>query len=687
MDAFTGALHTDSIGSWNIFCSVMENNYYDSNLNKNDQESDGRGLPPASTNPETADLDVVVPTRRRHGLHRSLCFSTDSSSVIRDTMSDHSSAATITVVHCWSAPRSRSTALLYSFEARGDDTIALDEPLYREWLIQKGHSVERPYLASMMDGTSPDGANVDKWQREQLSMQQRILDGIEALSGRASGIIFCKHMAKHSGLYDLEQDMFLEAPRNVEIIQRHVLLIRDPVAVLSSWSNSSHVHGNSPSTDEVGIIPLLAIYSTLTSHSTLPVVLLDSDDLASDPSGTLGHLCAELGIEYTDAMLTWPAGPKACDGPWAKWWYDDVHKSTGWVRKSHMAPLSKYRTLDPTLVSALRASMPAYTFLHSQIFTRPTMVYEDARNADLLVWIGTPGRGRLLPRDMAGVSPFDSSVQGGDAAWEGLRVYRGKILSLDKHLRRLFKSAKALGFEKVHTKEEVVESIFRVLAANGMRDGAHMRLTLTRGEKCTSSMNPVFNIYGTTLIILPEWKPTEGATTYDNRNGISLITASQRRNRPDTVDSKIHHNNLINNILPKIQANLAGCADAIMLDVDGYVSETNATNLFLVDDGVLMTPHADHCLPGITRQTVITLAAELGIPCEVRRISLSEFHSADEVFTTGTMGELTPVTKIDGRVIGNGERGVITARLQETYQLLPERDGWATPLPDFETLN
>jgi branched-chain amino acid aminotransferase group I len=288
---------------------------------------------------------------------------------------------------------------------------------------------------------------------------------------------------------------------------------------------------------------------------------------------------------------------------------------------------------------------------------------------------------------MAGVSPFDSSVQGGDAAWEGLRVYRGKILSLDKHLRRLFKSAKALGFEKVHTKEEVVESIFRVLAANGMRDGAHMRLTLTRGEKCTSSMNPVFNIYGTTLIILPEWKPTEGATTYDNRNGISLITASQRRNRPDTVDSKIHHNNLINNILPKIQANLAGCADAIMLDVDGYVSETNATNLFLVDDGVLMTPHADHCLPGITRQTVITLAAELGIPCEVRRISLSEFHSADEVFTTGTMGELTPVTKIDGRVIGNGERGVITARLQETYQLLPERDGWATPLPDFETLN
>ena len=121
-----------------------------------------------------------------------------------------------------------------------------------------------------------------------------------------------------------------------------------------------------------------------------------------------------------------------------------------------------------------------------------------------------------------------------------------------------------------------------------------------------------------------------------------------------------------------------------MLDVDGYVSETNATNIFMVDDGVLLTPHADHCLPGITRDTVIKLAAELGIECEVRRISLSEFHAADEVFTTGTMGELTPVTMIDGRVIGTGKRGIMTTRLQEAYQALPERDGWATPIPDFE---
>lgn len=142
----------------------------------------------------------------------------------------------------------------------------------------------------------------------------------------------------------------------------------------------------------------------------------------------------------------------------------------------------------------------------------------------------------------------------------------------------------------------------------------------------------------------------------------------------------------INNILPKIQANLAGAADALMLDMEGYVSETNGTNIFMVDDeGVLLTPTADHCLPGITRGTVIQLAKELDIPCEVRRVSLAEFHAAEEVFTTGTMGELTPVTMIDGRVIGSGSRGPITKRLQDLYRTLPERPGWATEIPPFTT--
>jgi hypothetical protein len=195
-----------------------------------------------------------------------------------------------------------------------------------------------------------------------------------------------------------------------------------------------------------------------------------------------------------------------------------VHKSEGWHRTSteeYYPETSKYRTLNPLMMPALKASFPAYDFLrqltisYKQRGPLGNIIYEDPRNEHLLVWIGAPGRGRLLPRDMAGVSPWDSSVQGGDACWEGIRVYRGKILSLDHHLRRLFRSSKALGFENVHTKEQITKAIFRTLAANGMRDQAHIRLTLTRGEKCTSSMNPKFNVYGTTLIILAEWKPTE----------------------------------------------------------------------------------------------------------------------------------------------------------------------------------
>ncbi|GKY98567.1 hypothetical protein MPSEU_000813500 [Mayamaea pseudoterrestris] len=621
----------------------------------------------------------------------------------------------ITIIHCWSAPRSRSTALLYSFEARGSDNcVAVDEPLYRSWLERKGDAVERPYTEAMITGCPPLGhersANASTWQREQLSLEERLHKAATELS--PNGVIFCKHMAKHSFLYDFEAEVESK-DKDIEYSHKHLLLIRDPVSVLSSWSCSANVHGNNPTPDEVGIVPLLAIYSQMQSRkndngnknsTATSVTILDSDELVQDPQHVLQATCQSLGIDYTPSMMEWKAGPHACDGPWAEWWYADVWKSTGWKLQQQLssnqqadaavavAPTNtRYRTMNPGLMDALRASMPAYQFLKTLTRGYQTRgppaatTYEDARNEHLLVHVGAPGRGQLVPREMAGVSPWDSAVQGGDAAWEGLRVYRNKILHLDKHLKRLFRSAKALGFENVHTKEQVVDAIFRTVAANNMRDGAHIRLTLTRGEKYTSSMNPLFNVYGTTLIVLAEWKPTEGATTYDNEAGITLISASQRRNSPQTVDSKIHHNNLINNILPKIQANLAGAADAIMLDLEGFVSETNATNLFMVDeDGVLLTPHADYCLPGITRATVINLAKELGIPCVERRISLAEFHAADEVFTTGTMGELTPVTMIDGRVIGNGKRGPITTKLQEVYKTLPERDGYATPLPEFE---
>jgi len=610
----------------------------------------------------------------------------------------------VIVVHCWSAPRSRSTALLYSFESR-HDCVAIDEPLYRRWLMNKANDkcVFRPYSEELIAGKppdiSPEGKEWDenKWSREKYSLAKRIKLAIETL-GKGGGVVFVKHMAKHSFLYDFGKDCEacednLEIIEGVKVRNRHLLLIRDPVAILSSWGVVSAVH-DSATPDEVGIVQLLSIYSSLNSKRngdpSIPVTILDSDDLVSDSSLTLQAVCHDLGIPYTDSMLTWNSGPHECDGPWSYWWYKNVHNSSGWfAQNNERGNNSSYRTINPSLMPALRISLPAYTYLKSLTHGHqgrgppPQSIYEDARNINLLVWVGAPGRGRILPREMAGLSPWDSSVQGGDATWEGIRIYRGKIFKLERHLQRLLKSAKALGFESVHTKEEIVEAIFKTLAANGMRDGAHIRLTLTRGEKCTSSMNPKFNVYGTTLIVLAEFKPTEGATTYDNSKGISLITSSTRRNSPSTCDSKIHHNNMINNILPKIQANLSGAADAIMLDLDGFVSETNATNLFMVDEGVLMTPHADHCLPGITRETLLILAKESDIPTVIRRITLAEFHSADEVFTTGTMGELTPVTMIDGRTIGTGSIGPVTVILQKVYSKAIDRQGWSTNIPDF----
>ena len=386
--------------------------------------------------------------------------------------------------------------------------------------------------------------------------------------------------------------------------------------------------------------------------------------------------------------MAWPSGPKEFDGCWAGEWYAQAHSSTGF-NPSSSAPV--YKTPSRAHLDLYRTCLPLYISLKSRCINPPcddfldgAELYPDPRNAHVLYYVGASNEaGSLYPRDQNSVSPFDSAVQGGDAVWEGVRVYRGKVFKLDRHLKRLFRSARALHFQNVHTYEQVETAIFQTLAANGMRDGAHMRITLTRGKKCTSSMNPNFNVYGTTLIVLAEWKATEDRTTYDNSKGVKLVSSSGRRNAPDAVDSKIHHNNLINNILPKIQANQAGAADALMLGMDGFVSETNATNVFCVIDGVVMTPHADYCLPGITRESILILCKELGIECLERRISLAEFQTADEVFTTGTMGELTPVTHIDGRMVGNGTRGEFTARLQEEYKKCPERDGWSTPLPDF----
>lgn len=288
------------------------------------------------------------------------------------------------------------------------------------------------------------------------------------------------------------------------------------------------------------------------------------------------------------------------------------------------------------------------------------------KNRDILVNIN----GTLVHRDRAGVSPFDSSVQGGDAVWEGLRLYNRRIFRLREHLDRLRSSALALAFAHIPTHEEILREIARTLAANSMTDGVHIRLTLTRGVKITSGMDPRLNQSGPTLIILAEHKPP----VY-SRDGLKLVTSSVRRFPPDCLDPKIHHANLIQSILAKIQANAAGADDAVMLDVHGFVAETNATHLFLVHRGVVMTPKTVACPEGITRATVIDLCKRHRIPNAERDLSLTEFYRADEVFCTGTMGELAAVTKLDGRTIGDGSVGETTRRLSELYRELTRSEG------------
>jgi branched-chain amino acid aminotransferase len=294
----------------------------------------------------------------------------------------------------------------------------------------------------------------------------------------------------------------------------------------------------------------------------------------------------------------------------------------------------------------------------------------DPRNQDILIYVN----GELLPRRDAKVSVFDSVVQGGDAVWEGLRVYKGRIAALGGHLQRLQNSAKTLAFADVPTTDEVRQALFSTLEANGMSDETHIRLTLTRGEKITSGMNPKLNQSGCSLIVLAEWKPPVYADS-----GISVVTSSIRRNTPECLDSKIHHNNLLNNILATIEANVAQVDSAVMLDIHGYLSETNDTNLFLVIDGVLLTPFADSCLPGLTRQMILDIAAEEGISAKEKNLSITELYTADEVFTTGTMGELTPVLMADGRTIADGKAGNLTARLQKLHRQYAWEHGEALP--------
>src|SRR5258707_13035306 len=230
----------------------------------------------------------------------------------------------------------------------------------------------------------------------------------------------------------------------------------------------------------------------------------------------------------------------------------------------------------------------------------------DDRNRDVIVNVN----GQLVHRDKAGISPFDSAVQGGDAGWEGLRLYNGRIFKLHEHLDRLERSAHALSIVDLPSREKIIEELKRTLAANKMRDGVHIRLTLTRGVKITSGMDPRLNQSRATMIILAEHK----APVY-SKDGLKLITSSVRRPSPEILDPRIHHANLLNSILAKIEANNAGADDALMLDTRGFIAETNATHVFVVRQSELATSRVIACPEGITRATVLEICAAGEITC------------------------------------------------------------------------
>lgn len=535
---------------------------------------------------------------------------------------------------------------MYSFDARSD-TLCVDEPLYAYYLTRHPH-VYRVYRDEVINAQDSDGPTV-----------------LAKLEMRGEGVVFVKHMAKHAAGLDLSKYV---GPQHA-----HILLFREPAgALLSYGARVADGTVGAVTFDELGCAQLVSIACQLGKAA----LCVESSRLTNSPRETLARVCEHCGIGFEESMLEWQAGPKNCDGLWAKYWYDGVHASS---RFEPCTPVTKAsRALDDAMYDLLEAATPFYQYLRRRAERIPPdalRLMPSPRNERILAWIGPPGAGTLVPRSAASVSAFDSAVQGGDACWEGLRVYHGRIFQLQQHLCRLFESAKMLGFRNCHSEDEVTAAIRSTLVANDMQDDVHIRLTLTRGLKCTSSMNPAFNVYGTTLIVLPEHKPVVSTVTYDNRAGVRLITSAQRRNPPQCLDSKIHHNNLLNNICAKLQANAAGCADAIMLDVDGYVAETNATNIFLVKRGQVATPLADHCLPGITRATIIDLICpELGLTCEQRRCSVAEFQAADEVFTTGTQGAITPVVEIDGRDIGDGKPGPVAIRIQQAYHALAVRD-------------
>jgi len=284
----------------------------------------------------------------------------------------------------------------------------------------------------------------------------------------------------------------------------------------------------------------------------------------------------------------------------------------------------------------------------------------DVRNESILVYVN----GEFLPRDEAKVSVFDSAFLVGDGVWEGLRLHDGVYSFLDRHLDRLFASAAGVHLDIGKTREELTEILYETARVNGMETDAHVRLMISRGTKKTPSQDPRLVVGGPTIVVTAEHKKADPGIA---KAGISLFTSTIRRLPADTIDQKWNCHSKLHEVVALVQAIEAGADEALMLDPHGFVATCNATNFFIVRKGEVWTSTGDYCLNGITRGLVVELARSADIVALERNFSLTDVYSADESFVTGTFGALTPVTEVDGRTIGSGEPGPITARLSAIY--------------------
>jgi branched-chain amino acid aminotransferase len=279
------------------------------------------------------------------------------------------------------------------------------------------------------------------------------------------------------------------------------------------------------------------------------------------------------------------------------------------------------------------------------------------------IWIN----GRLLPEGQARVSVFDSGFVLGDGVWEGVRIVHGRPAFLEAHLDRLVEGAKALMITAVPGRDELRAAVKQVIEANRLVDDAHLRIMLTRGVRREPYQDPRLVEGGPSLVIIPGHHPvTEQVLTTPQR----LFTVHVHRGAPDVQDPRLNSHSKLNCILACIQANVAGADEALMLDPDGFVATCNSTHFFIVRNGVIMTSDGRYCLGGITRGHVLHLCKKLDIDQREKSFSLTDVYAADEAFTTGTLSGIRPVGEVDGRTIGVGKRGPVTAQLQAAYQQL-----------------